>query len=148
MSNSDIQIAEACTETMRINDDASRLLGITIINTQPDSATTQMTIFKALTNGYDICHGGFIFTLADSAFAYACNSTNHATVASGCTIEFLAPGKIGDTLTAIAKKRSRVQRTGVYDVDVTNQKGELVAVFRGKSYQIRGPVIPEAGEQS
>ncbi len=148
MSNSDIQIAEACTETMRINDDASRLLGITIINTQPDSATTQMTIIKALTNGYDICHGGFIFTLADSAFAYACNSTNHATVASGCTIEFLAPGKIGDTLTAIAKKRSRVQRTGVYDVDVTNQKGELVAVFRGKSYQIRGPVIPEAGEQS
>jgi len=141
-------MAEACTETMRVNDDASRLLGITITETRPDSATAQLTVIKALTNGHDICHGGFIFTLADSAFAYASNSTNHATVASGCTIEFLAPGKIGDTLTAIAKKRARGQRTGVYDVDVTNQKGDLVAVFRGKSYQIRGQVIPVSGEQS
>ncbi|MCP4077899.1 MAG: hydroxyphenylacetyl-CoA thioesterase PaaI [Gammaproteobacteria bacterium] len=148
MNKSDIQLAEACTEAMRINDDASKLLGITITETRPHFAIAQMTVIKEMTNGHDICHGGVIFTLADSAFAYASNSTNHTTVASGCSIEFLAPAKIGDTLTSVATKRARSQRTGVYDIDVTNQRNELIAVFRGKSYQIRGQVIPEAGEQS
>jgi len=148
MNKSDIQLAEACTENMRVNDDASKLLGINITETRPHFATAQMTVIKEMTNGHDICHGGFIFTLADSAFAYASNSTNHTTVASGCSIEYLVPAKIGDSLTAVATKRARSQRTGVYDVDITNQHDELVAVFRGKSYQIRGQVIPEAGEQS
>jgi len=141
MTDSDIQLAEACTQAMQENDDASRLLGINITETRPHFATAQMTVINEMTNGHDICHGGFIFTLADSAFAYASNSTNHTTVASGCTIEFIAPARTGDTLTATVSKRARTQRTGVYDVDITNQTGHLIAIFRGKSYQIKGQVI-------
>jgi acyl-CoA thioesterase len=92
-------------------------------------------------NGHDICHGGFIFTLADSAFAYACNSYNQNTVASACHIDFLAPAKQGDTLQAEAVERSLSGRTGVYDVTVRTHTGTTIALFRGKSYRIRGEVI-------
>ncbi len=92
-------------------------------------------------NGHDICHGGFIFTLADSAFAYSCNSYNLVTVASGCTIDFLAPARQGDVLRAQAHERSVSGRTGVYDIEVTNQRGEKIALFRGKSYRIKGHVV-------
>jgi acyl-CoA thioesterase len=92
-------------------------------------------------NGHAICHGGFIFTLADSAFAYACNSYNQTTVASGCAIEFMAPAREGDVLTAIARERSVSGRTGVYDIEVKDQRSETIALFRGKSYRIKGHVI-------
>jgi len=139
------QLATACSDVMHANDDASKLLGIEIIESHPGQAKLQMTVRKEMTNGHDICHGGFIFTLADSAFAHACNSANRITVASGCNIEFLAPAKIDDVLTAIAVERSRSGRTGVYDVDVVNQNDELVAVFRGKSYQLKGQLVEQNG---
>jgi len=94
-----------------------------------------------MTNGHHICHGGLIFTLADTAFAYACNSYNQTTVASGCNIDFLAPAREGDTLEAVAIERSAAGRTGVYDVDVRVVGGGAVALFRGKSYRIKGEVI-------
>ena len=104
-----------------------------------------MTVRADMLNGHAICHGGFIFTLADSAFAYACNSYNLNTVASGCAIDFLAPAREGDVLTAVAQERSASGRTGVYDIEVTNQRGEKIALFRGKSYRIKGHVIDTAG---
>lgn len=143
------QLAQAVTNHMQANDDASKLLGIQIDVTRHGYAELSMKVKKEMTNGHDICHGGLIFTLADSAFAYACNSNNKVTVASGCSIEFMAPAAIGDILTAIAKERSRAGRTGVYDVEITNQKDQLIALFRGKSYQIKGEVIPpQSGDQA
>ena len=94
-----------------------------------------------MVNGHHICHGGLIFSLADTAFAYACNAYNLNTVASGCNIDFVAPGKEGDTLQATAVERSRSGRTGVYDVTVRDSAGNTVALFRGKSYRISGEVI-------
>jgi acyl-CoA thioesterase len=88
-----------------------------------------------------ICHGGLVFTLADSTFAFACNSYNANTVAQGCAVEFLAPAREGDVLTAVGRERSRAGRTGVYDIEVRNQRGETIALFRGKSYRIKGHVI-------
>jgi len=94
-----------------------------------------------MVNGHAICHGGFIFTLADSAFAFACNSYNFNTVAQGCSIEYLAPARESDVLTAAAQERSLSGRTGVYDIEVTNQRGETIALFRGKSYRIKGHIV-------
>jgi acyl-CoA thioesterase len=98
---------------------------------------------EPMLNGHEICHGGLIFTLADSTFAYACNSHNKSTVASGCTIEFLKPGRRGDVLTCEGVERVLQGRHGIYDMKVTNQHGEIVAVFRGKSAHVQGSVIPE-----
>ena len=100
-----------------------------------------MTVRADMLNGHAICHGGLIFTLADSAFAFACNSYNLTTVASGCAIDFVAAAHEGDVLTAVAQERSVSGRTGVYDIEVTNQRGERVAFFRGKSYRIKGHVV-------
>jgi acyl-CoA thioesterase len=141
------QLAQAVSQVMYANDDASRLLGIKIIESRQGYARLSMIVKKEMTNGLDICHGGLIFTLADSAFAYACNSANKATVAAGCNIDFMAPGAIGDELIAVARERSRAGRTGIYDVEINNQNGDLIALFRGKSYQIKGQVIPQSGEQ-
>lgn len=137
------QLAQAVTLAMQSNDDASRFLGIEILLSQAGYAELGMTVKKEMTNGHDVCHGGFIFTLADSAFAYACNSSNKVTLASGCSIEFLSPAHIGDRLSAYARERSRSGRTGVYDVEIKNQKGDLIALFRGKSYQIKGQIISD-----
>ena len=106
-------------------------------------AELSMKVRTDMLNGHATCHGGFIFSLADSAFAFACNSHNLVTVASGCSIEFLAPGRDGDVLIAVARERSAVGRTGVYDIDVHNQDGALIALFRGKSYRIRGNVVDD-----
>ena len=125
-------------------DRASRGLGMRIASVGPGQATLTMTVRDDMLNGHEICHGGFIFTLADSAFAYACNSYNLSTVASGCSIDFVAPAREGDVLTARAAERSAAGRTGVYDIDVVNQRGETVALFRGKSYRIKGHVVDEA----
>jgi acyl-CoA thioesterase len=122
-------------------DRASQELGIEIVAVGPGMAKLTMPVRACMLNGHDICHGGFIFSLADSAFAYACNSYNLITVASGCSIDFLAPAREGDMLTAHAHERSSSGRTGVYDIEVTNQRGENVALFRGKSYRIKGHVV-------
>ena len=137
-------IAEGAARAMWANDRASKGLGMRIDTVAPGAATLSMPVRNDMLNGHDICHGGFIFALADSAFAFACNSYNFVTVASGCSIDFLAPAREGDVLTANARERSASGRTGVYDIDVTNQRGERIALFRGKSYRIKGSVMPSA----
>jgi acyl-CoA thioesterase len=109
---------------------------------RPGYARLRMTVRTDFLNGHQICHGGLIFTLADSAFAFACNSYNISTVAAGCSIEFLRPVQGGDVLTAEAVQQTLIGRTGIYDIRVTNRAGETVAMFRGKSAQIKGNVIP------
>ena len=139
-------LAERVARAMLDRDPASQKLGMHIGRVAPGRAEVTMTVRPDMLNGHAICHGGYIFTLSDSAFAFACNSYNLNTVAQGCAIEFLAPAREGDVLTARAAERSRAGRTGVYDIEVTNQRGETVALFRGKSYQIKGHVIePAAG---
>ena len=123
---------------MLANDRATRALGMEITSMGPGHATITMAVRADMLNGFDTCHGGYITTLADSAFAFACNSRNTMTVASGLSVDFLAPGREGDVLTARAVEVSLAGRTGVYDVVVTNQRGESVAVFRGRSYAIKG----------
>ena len=119
LSREDAQaLAERVAEVMWARDDASQRLGMRIVDVAPGRATLTMTVRSDMLNGHAICHGGFIFTLADSAFAFACNSYNLNTVASGCAIEFLAPAREGDMLTAVARERSMAGRTGVYDIDV------------------------------
>lgn len=142
------QLARACSAAMQDKDDATKFLGIEIVDSQPGSAQVRMTVRKEMTNGHDICHGGIIFSLADTSFAYACNSANRITVASGCSIEFLAPSVIDDVLTATANEVTRSRRTGIYDVEVTNQDNRLIAVFRGKSHQLKGQLIEPSGNPS
>ena len=134
-------LAEQAAEAMWSRDRAAQTLGMSRVSIAPGQATLQMVVRPDMTNGHHICHGGLIFTLADTAFAYACNSYNQTTVASGCNIDFLAPAREGDTLEAVAIERSAAGRTGVYDVDVRVVGGGAVALFRGKSYRIKGKVI-------
>jgi acyl-CoA thioesterase len=119
-------------------------MGMELVACEPGRAVMRMAVRELHLNGHRICHGGFIFTLADSTFAFACNSRNRATVASGGSIEFLKPGQLGDLLTCEGVERVLRGRHGIYDMTVTNQHGEVVAVLRGKSAQIQGTVIPEA----
>lgn len=132
------QLAEHVRDAMLANDRASRWLGMTVDEVAPGQAVMSMTVRDCMLNGHDLCHGGLITTLADSAFAFACNSYNEMTVASGFAIDILAPGRLGDVLTARCNEVSRSGRTGVYDCIVTNQRGERVAVFRGRSYTMKG----------
>ena len=134
-------LAEAVAEAMWSRDRAAQALGMRIDSVAPGRATLSMPVRSDMVNGHHICHGGLIFSLADTAFAYACNAYNLNTVASGCNIDFVAPGKEGDTLQAIAVERSRSGRTGVYDVTVRDSAGKDLALFRGKSYRIAGEVI-------
>ena len=137
------QTADLVREGMLRNDRASKMLGMQIDAVTPGSATLSMTIRDDMLNGHDICHGGLITTLADSAFAFACNSYNELTVASGFSIDLLAPGRLGDVLTARCTEVSKAGRTGVYDTEVTNQRGERIAMFRGRSYTMKGkPAVP------
>lgn len=136
-------LAQACSNAMHANDKATNFLGMQIIKSTPGFAQLTMRVRTEMLNGHDVCHGGMIFTLADSAFAHACNNTNKVTLASGCSIDFLAPAREGDLLTATAQERSRSGRTGVYDIEVQRQDGTLIALFRGRSYQLKGTVIPE-----
>lgn len=137
-------LAERVADAMWVRDRASNGLGMHIVAVSPGRAELTMTVREDMLNGHDICHGGFIFTLADSAFAFACNSYNLTTVASGCSIDFLAPARLGDVLTAAAQEQSVAGRTGVYDIVVSNAHGEKIALFRGKSYRIKGHVVPDA----
>lgn len=136
------QLAELVRDGMFANDRASKWLGMTIDAVGPGHAVLSMPVRECMLNGHDLCHGGLITTLADSAFAFACNSYNEVTVASGFAVDILAPGRLGDVLTACCDEVSRAGRTGVYDCIVTNQRGERVAVFRGRSYTMKGkPVV-------
>ena len=136
------QVADTVREGMYAKDRATRALGMAIVEVAPGTATLRMSVREDMLNGHDICHGGFITTLADSAFAFACNSYNELTVASGFGVDLVAPARLGDVLTARCVEVSKAGRTGVYDADVTNQRGERVAVFRGRSYTMKGkPVV-------
>lgn len=134
-------LAQAVAQAMWGRDHATQALGMAISAIAPGSATLTMPVRQDMLNGHGMCHGGFMFTLADSTFAYACNSHNRNTVASACAIDFLAPARLGDVLEAEGVERSRSGRTGVYDITVRIQGGKTVALFRGKSYRIDGEVI-------
>ena len=129
--------AESAARALFANDRASQTLGMALVAVEPGIATVTMTIRPDMTNGHGICHGGFIFALADSAFAFACNSHGPATVAAAVTIDFLSPAKIDDVLTAVAKERWRGGRTGLYDLSVTRADGTLIAHARGRSHRLR-----------
>jgi acyl-CoA thioesterase len=118
-------------------------LQMELVSCEPGRAVMRMKVREPMLNGHQICHGGLIFTLADSTFAFACNSHNKVTVAAGCSIEFLKPGQLGDVLTCEGVEQVLQGRHGIYDMKVTNQRGEVVAVFRGKSATIQGTVIPQ-----
>ncbi len=137
------QVAEATRDAMWKDDRASKMLGLQVVAIGPGSATVTMTVREDMLNGHDICHGGLITTLADSAFAFACNAYNEVTVASGFDVNLIAAAKKGDLLTATAREVSKAGRTGVYDIDVHNQRGELVAAFRGRSYTVKGKPLVE-----
>jgi acyl-CoA thioesterase len=136
-------LAESVAASMYARDTASKVLGMRIVRVEPGFAELAMVVRPDMLNGHAICHGGLIFTLADSAFAFACNSYNLNTVASGCAIDFVAPAREGDVLTARARERQLAGRTGVYDVEVANERGEAVALFRGKSYRIKGRLVDD-----
>lgn len=139
------RVAEACRDAMWANDRASKALGMRIQAVSPGGAVMSMTVREDMLNGHDTCHGGLITTLADSAFAFACNAYNEITVASGFDVNIMAPARQGDVLTATAVEQSKSGRTGVYDITVTNQAGVRVAIFRGRSYTLKGkPLLPAA----
>ena len=137
------QIAEAARDAMWKDDRASQGLGMVIAAVGPGSATVTMTVRPDMLNGFDICHGGLIATLADTAFAFACNAYNELTVAAGFDVNIVAAARGGDLLTARATEVSRTGRTGVYDIAVTNQRGDAVAVFRGRSFTMKGKPVVE-----
>jgi len=134
-------LAQAVGNTMFAVDAASQGLGMSIEDIGPGHARISMAVRGDMLNGHQMCHGGFIFALADSTFAFACNSHNQTTVASGCDIDFLAPAYENDRLTAVAQEQSLAGRTGVYDIVVTNQDGRKIALFRGRSYRIKGQIV-------
>jgi acyl-CoA thioesterase len=137
-------LARKVGETMFAVDVASKeTMGMELVACEPGRAVMRMAVKERHLNGHQICHGGFIFTLADSTFAFACNSYNKNAVAAGCSIEFLKPGRLGDVLTCEGIEQTLSGRHGIYDMKVTNQNGEVIALFRGKSAQIPGSVIPE-----
>ena len=141
MTDSSDALAIATAKNMYARDHATQALGIKIVEVSAGHASMQMTVRHDMLNGHQTCHGGFIFTLADSAFAFACNSYNIQAVAAGCSIEFLAPAFENDQLVASAAEQSRSGKTGIYDVVVVNQDSKKIALFRGKSHQIKGDVI-------
>jgi acyl-CoA thioesterase len=134
-------LAEACAAAMWADDHASIGLGMRLARIAPGEADIAMRIEQRMVNGHGICHGGFIFTLADSAFAFACNSFNHRAVAQSNTITYLRPAKLGDTLTARAAQTASAGRSGITDVTVTDQEGRQIAAFRGLSRVVEGHLV-------
>jgi acyl-CoA thioesterase len=131
--------AQSTVQSMFASDRASQNLGIEILEIAPGSVRISMTVRPEMVNGHGICHGGFIFAFADSAFAFACNSHGESMVAAGAAIEFLAPTAVGERLTAVAAEVKRTGRHGIYDVSVSNGSGETVALFRGRCSRLRVP---------
>jgi acyl-CoA thioesterase len=138
--------AEQVGAAMYAVDRASQALGVKLETIRHGYARMSMRVRADMVNGHNICHGGFVFTLADSAFAFACNSYNHVAVAAGASIEFLAPAQEGDVLTAEASEQNLSGRTGFYDVAVSNQRGERIALFRGRSQRLKDQfIVPPGG---
>jgi acyl-CoA thioesterase len=137
-------LAQQCAEHMLNNDSVSQSMGMKIVDISSGEATVSMTVTNAMLNGHKTCHGGTIFSLADSAFAFACNSQNHAAVAANCTIDFLLPAFEHDQLTAIATLYHQGRRTGIYHVTVKNQNNQKIAFFKGNSARIKRNVLPES----
>lgn len=135
-------LARACADAMWAEDEASQRLGMSINHIAAGTAQISMPLTKAMCNGHGTGHGGFIFTLADSAFAFACNGYNSRAVAQHCSITYIAPAREGDVLTATAREVSRFGRNGIYDIRVTDQTGNLIAEFRGHSRLVRGTHLP------
>lgn len=136
-------LAEQCRDTMYAADVAVRSLDISVTVGAVGFAEAVFEVRPEMLNGHKVCHGGYLFTLADTAFAYACNSHNEMTLAAGAAIEFLRPAKLGERIVATAIERHRGGRTGTYDVKLCNQDGDEIALFRGRSYSTRRPLIPE-----
>lgn len=136
-------LAEACAKAMWDDDNATRHLGMELVSVAPGEATIAMSIAETMTNGHGTCHGGYLFTLADSAFAFACNTYNQRTVAQHCSVTYIAPAFRGDRLTATAREVSRRGRGGIYDIRITNQEGGHVAEFRGHARTVKGTHLPE-----
>jgi acyl-CoA thioesterase len=137
------ELAEACAKSMWANDGSSQSLDMQLISVGAGMASVSMPITRTMLNGHGTCHGGYIFSVADSAFAFACNAYNQWTVAQHCSVTFIAPAFDGDVLTATAREVSRKGRGGIYDVTVTNQNGEQVAEFRGHSRTVKGTHLAE-----
>lgn len=135
-------IAEAAAQAMWAEDRASRALGMELVSVGPGRAVVRMPVREDMCNGHRLCHGGMIFSLADSAFAFACNSHNKVTVANNCSVAFIASAHAGDVLTAEAVERHRGGRSGICDVTVSDQTGRPIAVFRGHSTQVKGELVP------
>ena len=133
-------LAERSAQALFERDRASQALGMRLLEVGPGRARVVMTVRPDMVNGHDVCHGGIVFALADSAFAFACNSYNENTVAATGAIDFLAAARAGDELTAEASELWRTRRNGIYEISVMNQRGERVALFRGRSYRIDGQV--------
>jgi acyl-CoA thioesterase len=133
-------VAERSAQALYQRDRASQALGMRLVEVRPGRARVVMAVRPDMLNGHDVCHGGIVFALADSAFAFACNSYNESTVAAAAAIDFLAAARAGDELTAEASELWRTKRNGIYEISVINQRGERVALFRGRSYRIDGQV--------
>jgi len=137
-------VAEACRDAMWAGDRVSQGLGMAVVAVGPGTATVTMTVRSEMVNGHALAHGGLVATLADSAFAFACNAYNEVTVAAGFDVDLLAAARLGDVLTARAVEVHKGGRSGLYDVTVTNQRSERVAVFRGRSRTMKGtPLVAD-----
>ena len=141
------ELAEKVADKMYDNDSAAKLLGIELLEIKPGYARMAMLVRSDMLNGHGILHGGMTFCLADTAFAYACNSRNHKTVALACSITYVLAGKEGDKLIATAQEQASSGRTGVYDITIHNQLGAVLAVFRGNSYRTKQEVIESTSVQ-
>jgi len=130
------QTAEKSAAALYSTDRASQALGMTLAEVAPGFARVTMTVRADMTNGHGICHGGFIFALADSAFAFACNTHGEPTVAAGVSVDFVAPARVGEALSAVARERWRGRRTGLYDIEVTRADATVIAHVRGRSHQL------------
>jgi acyl-CoA thioesterase len=137
------QRAERAAAALFERDRASQALGMRLVAVRPGWARVAMRVRADMVNGHGVCHGGLVFALGDSAFAFACNSHNESTVAAAASIDFLAGARDGDELTAEASELWRTRRNGIYEINVCNQRGERVALFRGRSYRIDGQVVGE-----
>ena len=142
MTRDAAEIARLSADAMWAEDKASQALGMKIEEVGPGFAILAMTISAQMVNGHGSCHGGFIFTLADSAFAFACNSRSQRHVAQHCQISYVAPAQLGMRLVAEARERQRGERSGIYDVTVRAESGDVIAEFRGNSRSIPGTLVP------
>ncbi|MBO6507886.1 MAG: hydroxyphenylacetyl-CoA thioesterase PaaI [Roseibium sp.] len=141
------ELAEACARIMWDDDEASQALGMELLHVGPGSASIRMAVTKQMTNGHGNMHGGYLFTLADSAFAFACNTYNQVTVAQHCSITYIAPGKLGDVLTAEAREISRKGRSGIYDVQLKREDGTVITEFRGHSRTLNQTFLPSEDDR-